>query len=533
MQKIETGISELLKRQPVTEQEKDAYIQDLQKALRFLLEEVRDLEEMVALLQKKRFGSSSEATPVQEEEEPLGVFPEAELEYKEDAPEPFKKDQRGVHKISEAGRWKLTSSNETENRIFDLDEEERICPRCKGKLVWIGKELVREVFEYQRPKLKLIRYWQMSYKCPACHKKGRSVIVRASVPKPLLNHSLVAASVVAEIMYQKYVNAMPLYRQEAAWKQLGVTFSRTTMARWIIRCAEDWLEPLWNAMRKELLQREVLHADETVVQVLKENGKTAQSKSYMWVYRTGMDGLPPIVLYDYQPGRSGEYPKKFLEGFYGYLHTDGYAGYNQVPDITRCGCWAHLRRKFVEAMPAASSNPKGLLTPAQVGRDYCDQLFAAEKKLAGLPAEERQKQRLAVEKPMLRAFWCWLEELERQPLAGNLKKAVQYARKQQPYMENYLLDPRCQISNNLAENAIRPFTVGRKNWLFSDTVKGAKASAVIYSLVETAGANGLSERGYLHIVLSNLPSMDFRQHPELLKDLMPWSDYMRSCFEQE
>ena len=194
MQKIETGISELLKRQPVTEQEKDAYIQDLQKALRLLLEEVRDLEEMVALLQKKRFGSSSEATPVQEEEEPLGVFPEAELEYKEDAPEPFKKDQRGVHKISEAGRWKLTSSNETENRIFDLDEEERICPRCKGKLVWIGKELVREVFEYQRPKLKLVRYWQMSYKCPACHKKGRSVIVRASVPKPLLNHSLVAAS---------------------------------------------------------------------------------------------------------------------------------------------------------------------------------------------------------------------------------------------------------------------------------------------------------------------------------------------------
>ena len=162
-----------------------------------------------------------------------------------------------------------------------------------------------------------------------------------------------------------------------------------------------------------------------------------------------------------------------------------------------------------------------------------DQLFAAEKKLAELPAEERQKQRLVVEKPMLRAFWCWLEELEQQPLAGNLKKAVQYARKQQPYMENYLLDPRCQISNNLAENAIRPFTVGRKNWLFSDTVKGAKASAVIYSLVEIAGANGLSERGYLHIVLSNLPSMDFRQHPELLKDLMPWSDYMRSCFEQE
>ena len=183
--------------------------------------------------------------------------------------------------------------------------------------------VVREVVDDKRPKLKQARSGEMSYRSPACHKKGRSVMVRASVPKPLLNHSLVAASVVAEIMYQKYVNAMPLYRQEAAWKQLGVTFSRTTMARWIIRCAEDWLEPLWDAMRKELLQREVLHADETVVQVLKENGKTTQSKSYMWVYRTGMDGLPPIVLYEYQPGRSGEYPKKFLEGFHGYLHTAG------------------------------------------------------------------------------------------------------------------------------------------------------------------------------------------------------------------
>ena len=490
MQKIETGISELLKRQPVTEQEKDAYIQDLQKALRLLLEEVRDLEEMVALLQKKRFGSSSE-TPVQEEEEPLGVFPEAELEYKEDAPEPFKKDQRGVHKISEAGRWKLTSSNETENRIFDLDEEERICPRCKGKLVWIGKELVREVFEYQRPKLKLVRYWQMSYKCPACHKKGRSVIVRASVPKPLLNHSLVAASVVAEIMYQKYVNAMPLYRQEAAWKQLGVTFSRTTMARWIIRCAEDWLEPLWNAMRKELLQREVLHADETVVQVLKENGKTAQSKSYMWVYRTGMDGLPPIVLYDYQPGRSGG----------GSMDT---CIPTAMPATTRC-----------RILPAAAAGPicagsswrPCLLHPAT------PKVCSHRHRLAGITVTSCLQ---------LKRNW-----LDCQP------KKDRNARKQQPYMENYLLDPRCQISNNLAENAIRPFTVGRKNWLFSDTVKGAKASAVIYSLVETAGANGLSERGYLHIVLSNLPSMDFRQHPELLKDLMPWSDYMRSCFEQE
>lgn len=191
---------------------------------------------------------------------------------------------------------------------------------------------------------------------------------------------MASASVVSEVMYQKYVQAVPLYRQEAQWKDMGIAFSRTTMANWVIRCSQDWLSLVYDSMKKELLRREVLHADETPVQVLKETGKTAASKSYMWVYRTGNDGLAPIVLYEYQPGRSGEYPRKFLEGFTWYLHTDGYAGYNKVPGITRCGCWAHLRRKFVDAMPPELGEITGSASSAQVGRDYCDQLFAAEKK---------------------------------------------------------------------------------------------------------------------------------------------------------
>ena len=532
MQKIETGFSELLHKQPETETQKDAYIHELQNAVQVLLDEVRNLDEMVAILRKKQFGSSSEKTPVPEEE-PLGLFTEAEAEYQPDASEPYKKDKRGVHRKNQEDKWKLEKPENTENRIHDLDPEEQICPQCGGRMNRMGKELVRETFEYIPAQMKLVRHWQTAYQCPHCRKNGRTVIVRAAVEKPLLNHSMVSASVVSEVMYQKYANAMPLYRQEEMWRQLGVTFSRTCMAKWVIRCAEDWLEPLWDAMHAELLKRQVLHADETVVQVLREKGKAPQSKSYMWVYRTGRDGKPPIILYEYQPGRSGEYPKKFLKGFHGYLHTDGYAGYNQLEGITRCGCWAHLRRKFVEALPPVTSNPLGMPTPAQIGRNYCDQLFAVEKKLADLSAKERQKQRLAVEKPMLRAFWYWLEELAQQPLAGGLKKAVQYAQKQRPYMENYLLDGRCELSNNLAENAIRPFTVGRKNWLFCDTVRGAKASAVIYSLIETAKANDLSPKAYLHICLVNLPSMDFRQHPEELLSLMPWSAYMQSCFKRD
>ena len=232
---------------------------------------------------------------------------------------------------------------------------------------------------------------------------------------------------------------------------------------------------------------------------------------------------PSIVLYEYQPGRSGEYPKKFLEGFRGYLHTDGYAGYNQVR-ILPAAAAGHLRRKFVEAMPAASSNPKGLLTPARLVLLDCLQL----KRNCELPKKDRNSA-LRWRNPCSGLFGAGWKSWNGS-LAGNLKKAVQYARKQQPYMENYLLDPRCQISNNLAENAIRPFTVGRKNWLFSDTVKGAKASAVIYSLVETAGANGLSERGYLPVQpsLHGLPpASGAAQGSDALERLL------RSCFEQE
>ena len=214
--------------------------------------------------------------------------------------------------------------------------------------------------------------------------------------------------------------------------------------------------------------------------------------------------------------------KKDARGY----HTDGYAGYNKIPHVTRCGCWAHLRRKFVEAMPPESNAS----IPAQIGRNLCDQLFAAEKEIQRLPPEQRQEKRLAVEQPMLRAFWCWLDELSTQPLAGSLKKAVEYAQGQRSYMENYLKDPRYEISNNRAENKIHPFTVGRKNWLFSDTPAGAKASAVIYSIVETAKANNLAPRDYIQFLFENLPDMEIQTHPERLDQMLPWGKLIQENF---
>lgn len=400
---------------------------------------------------------------------------------------------------------------------------------CGTEMICIGKETVREIPEFVPAKLKIVRYIQPTYCCPCCKKRGIVCIAKSPAPKPLLSHSMASTSVIAEVMYQKYVQAVPLYRQKAQWKDAGIAFGRTTMANWIIRCSQYGLSPVYDRMRKELLGREVLHADETPVQVLKGTGKTVASKSYMWVYRTGTDGLPPIVLFEYRPGRSGEQPQKFLEGFTGYLHTDGYSGYNKVESITRCGYWAHLRRKFVDSMPPAFADLVGLpARPKLAGTTVtnCSRL----KKMKLLAERERQQVRLEVETPMLRFFGCWLEKLAEQPLAGKLKTAVEYALKKRPYMENYLKDPRGQISNNLAENAIRPFTVGRKNWLFCDSVEGAKASAVIYSIVKTAKASNLSHKDYLRVLLEMPPEWDVHQYPENIDALLPWGDYTLDRF---
>jgi len=299
------------------------------------------------------------------------------------------------------------------------------------------------------------------------------------------------------------------------------------MANWVIRCSEDYLIPVTERLRKELLLRDIIHCDKTPIQVLKEEGKKPQTKSYMWLYRTGNDDKPPVILYDYQYSRNGDHVVIYLKDFKGYVHSDGYAGYNKLSGITRCGCWAHLRGKFVEAIPDKKSKDAPL-TSAEIGRDFCNQLFKMEEVLKDLTPDERYSKRLELEKPVLEAFWCWLENLN--VLSGSaLGKAVTYAKNQKKYMENYLLDGRCSLSNNTAENAIRPF--GRKNWLFADTPKGATASAAVYSIIETAKANGLNVYTYLEYLLLYMPDTDWRNYPEGLDNVMPWSKAVQQNVE--
>ena len=293
------------------------------------------------------------------------------------------------------------------------------------------------------------------------------------------------------------------------------------MSNWLMAVYRDWLSHVVGHLRQELLKQEYLHIDETHVQVLMEPGRKNTSDSYMWVYCSIRDCKRPVRYFEYQPGRGGKYPEAFLKGYTGYIHTDAYSGYNGVKGVTRCLCYTHLRRAFVDALPKDIHGPEASKPAEAVLR--LNKLFEMEKELDGLPPEQKKKERLNREKPLLEAFWPWAEISS----AGELPKsklhtAFHYALNNRQEFFNYLEDGNCSISNSLAENCIRPFVIGRKNWLFAGSPKGAAASAGIYTLVETAKANGLDAMKYLKYILSDMPGSTFLENPEYLDDYLPW-----------
>jgi AraC-like DNA-binding protein len=316
---------------------------------------------------------------------------------------------------------------------------------------------------------------------------------------------------------------VPLYRQEKELERHGIKLSRQTMSNWLIKCSEDWLELIYNRLHQKFLEREVLYADETVFQVLHEQGREAKQRSYLWVYRTGNDGKNPIVLADYQPGRGSEHPKRFLRGFRGYLHSDGWEAYHKLTDMTIVGCWAHARRLYDQALKTISEKSREG-TEALRGKRYCDELFAIERKLADLSADERYLQRLELAKPILDDYHNWLLSFNEADLGKNLiSKAVNYSLKQWKYLVNYLLDGRLEISNNRTERTVKMFVIDRKNFLFANTSRGAKSSAIIFSIVQTALDNGLNPYEYLVNIFRSLPNSSLTENPERLDSFLPFS----------
>jgi len=498
------------------------YITGLENKLDQMQTRLDQLTEMLLLAQKARFGSSSEQAKYILDDNYLQetLFNEAEAYANEDEPEPVivEKHERKKKRTKED----LAKDLPIKEVIIDLPEAERMCDICESGLKALGKEFVRRELCIIPAQAYVTETYRINYSCSDCLEETDDAnIIKPDVPVAVVKRGMASPSSAAHVMYQKFVNAMPLYRQANDWATFGVQISRATLSNWIIYTSDKWLWPLWKAMKALLLQSQVILADETTVQVLKEAEKTPQSKSQMWAYCTGdVENIPPIVLFEYQPSRSGDHPKEFLKDAKDYfLLTDAYKGYNAVENATRCSCWQHMRRKFTDAMPKDA--PK--TNTARTGLEFCQKLFMLERKFEKMNSAERYEQRLIHTKPVLDEFFTWVESVNF--LAqSKFGEAITYAINQKKALSVFLLNGSIAISTNYLENKIRPFAVGRKNWLFSDTVSGAKSSAIAYSIVQTAIANGLNPYQYLLHIFTALPTVLTKNPDADLTDYLPWAE---------
>lgn len=486
----------------------------------------------LAILRKKMFGSSSEKHSLSDADQ-LNFFgliddgcdlipEEIEPEYIEVK---YKKEKKKRPTLQE--QFKDIPTRQV--MIDTLSEDDKVCLVCGTDMVSIGTELVRSEVIYTPPKLERVEYIATTYECPVCKDTEDPQFVKDdAIPPALIRGSYVSASLAAWVFYRKFALSIPFYRQEKDLEELGASISRTSMAHWAISCNEKHFNVMAGFFHRKLLERKFLMMDETPIQVLKEPGRRAQTKSYVWLMRSGEDGLEPIVYYHYAPTRAGANAVDLLKGAPEgiYVMVDGYTGYNKLKGVTRCCCYAHIRRYLLEAIP--KGHEKDYSHAAVQGVMYCDKLFEYERRYAekGFSLKQRQNRRLKDEKPVIEAFLVWLDAQD-VTLNGTFAKAITYIKNRRHMLMNYLEDPRCSLSNNLSENSIRPVTLGRKNWLFCDTQDGAYASMSLLTLMENAKIHGISRYKYLKYLLEHRP--DENMTDEELEQLAPWNEAVKSA----
>lgn len=496
--------------------------EQLTKEVESLRTKINWLEEQFRLSQQRKFGASSEKSHPDQLD--LQLFNEAEVTADENVEEPTVETITYKRKKQVGQREEMLENLPKETIHYYLPAEDQACLCCGNKVHEMSKEIRREL-KIIPAEVKVVEHVQHIYSCRSCEREGlETPIVKAKMPTPMYPKSLASPSAVSYIIQQKYVEGMPLHRQEKQFKRLGVALSRQTMANWIIYTAKEKLILIYEQMRLALLKETRLHADETTLQVLNEPDRPAESKSFLWQYQTG-SGVPPIILFDYQQTRASKHPKAFLEDFKGFLHTDGYAGYNGLPNVTIVGCWAHARRYFVDAIKALPKEARNsdVLTVAEEGLRFCNALFKIEKALKEKTPEERQNERLEKIQPILDDFFAWLKKVRPQVTPKSATgKAIGYCINQWPKLINFMLDGNLEMDNNRAERSFRPFVIGRKNWIFATSMKGATSSAIIYSIIETAKENNLNPLHYLTYVLEQLSLINV-DDPAAIKNLLPWS----------
>lgn len=399
--------------------------------------------------------------------------------------------------------------------VHDLPDAEKSCPHDGGTLHRIGEE-VSEQLDIIPAKIQVIRHIRIKYGCSNCEQ----VVKTTPLPPQPIPKSNASPGLLAYIVTAKYADGLPLYRLENILDRYGAEVPRATSAAWMIRVAEMFI-PLVNLLRDQVVSSQYVHMDETPVQVLKEPGKSPTSTSYFWGVCNGETAFP-VLLFEYDPSRSGQVPLRLLEGFTGALQTDGYDGYNAVVRLQRLlhlGCWAHVVRKFKDVLKAQKE-------PTKVGKaNYAlgtfKKLYLIEEQLADATPQARHARRQIASLPIVRELRAWLDKsLAHVPPTSLLGKAMHYMHNEWTKLIRCFDDGRYALDNNKMENAIRPFVIGRNNWLFSDTVNGAKASATLYSVIETAKANGLEPYAYLRRIIKDLPGA---KTLEDIEALLPWN----------
>ena len=520
-------------KQEETLQKQEETLQKQETRIQLLEEQKKELEFLNAMLsdrltlaQKKRFGASSEKYA--EGYTQMNLFNEAEQEADPNAsepdleevhPSPYRRKKRRGKKEED-----LSSFETTEVIEYKLTGTDGYCPDCNTKYKVVTKETVKRL-KFIPARFEVVEEVTFVYSCPKC-----GAMKRPEKTAPLLKGSVATPSLVAGIMNAKYVNGMPLARQEREFARYDLDLSTKTMANWIIQCADRYLQPLYDLMKEELLRSKYLHGDETRVQVIDEPDQKGSTQNWMWVYLTDeYSGSPRMVLFQYERTRAGYHPAEFLGNqFKGYFTCDGYQAYHSLPGrITVTGCMAHARRRFDEALTVLKKDfTKENLkeTTAYQAMARIGMLYKIEEMIRDKSPEERYEERQKQAKPLLEAFFEWLHTLEdsvdRSSLIG---EAVLYTLNQEVYLKRYLEDGHLSIDNLAAERSLKNFATGRHNWLFAKSIRGAQASATIYSITETAMLNGLKPYNYLTYVMGQMKDLDPFPEKEAMLELLPWS----------
>jgi transposase len=480
---------------------------------------IRLLEEALRVLNADRFGASREKLHVAPGQAELFNEAEALVELQAVIGVEVELEATPLREVkpatNTAGRKAIAAHLPRVPIIHDIPESERQCA-CGSALKEIGSD-ISEQLDYIAPKIQVLQHIRKKYACPGCEQ----CVKTAALPAQILPRTNASPGLLAHLVTSKYVDALPLYRQEVIFARYGVQLPRATQAAWVIALAER-VQPLINLMDEKLRASGYIRMDETPLQVI-NSAQPAHSKHYMWIRVAGPPG-ERIILFDYDASRGGETALRLLEGVQGALQTDGHYAYDEaarVLSLTHCGCIAHARRKFFEAIQALPKAERKSQTAAHEGVQRIDALSAIERDTKVMTDEERRAVRHERAAPLLKSLHAWATDLKPQTIpSGKLGEALHYLLGQWPKLIRYVDDGRVAIDTNVAENAIRPFALGRRNWLFADTVNGAKASASLYTLVQTCRANEIEPYAYLRRLFAELPAAET---VEQFEALLPWN----------